>query len=208
MTLATLHANHIGGVGGGFEPQRVNNALMYIAGLDGAAASATPAGQASEVPRENDLVLSLSTFPIPKRTMGIIEIGYLNEKRKFAGNPTYDDLSVVYKDYVDRKTAKLLWIWNYQVHNPETGKTGLASVYKKNGWVSLFDPSGGTERQYKLIGVWPSAFDPGDIDMTGEDSINITVTLTIDKTIPSNGLNPGGEGADQSGVGSQRRPAS
>ena len=204
MTLATLNANHIGGVGGGFEPQRVNNALMYIAGLDGAAAAQTSVGLAAEIPREDVLVLSLSTFPIPKRTLGIIEIGYLNEKRKFAGNPTYDDLSVVYKDYVDQATAKILWTWHYQVHNPETGKTGLAASYKKSGWVSLFDPSGGSERQYKLVGIWPSAMDPGDIDMAGEDSINITVTLTIDKTIPSTGLNPGGEGAEGRGVGGRQ----
>ena len=145
------------------------------------------------------LVLSLSTFPIPKRTIGIIEIGFLNEKRKFAGNPTYDDLSVVYKDYVDRETARVLWNWHYQVHNPENGKTGLARGYKKSGWVSLFDPSGGQERQYDLIGIWPSAMDPGDIDMAGEDTVNITVTLTIDKTIPKLGLNPRGESARTAG---------
>ena len=35
MALDVLHANHIGGANGEFEPQRVNNALLYIAGLDG-----------------------------------------------------------------------------------------------------------------------------------------------------------------------------
>jgi len=182
MPLNTLHADHIGGANGKFEPQRINNALLRIVGLDGG----------NSAGGENALELALSSFPIPKRTMGIIEIGYLNEKRKFAGIPTYDDLSVIYKDYIDAATARVLWKWNYQVHNPETGKTGLARAYKKSGSVTLFAPDGSGEfdRMMDVIGAWPSGFDPGDADLAGEDSVNITLTLTIDKVIPRKGLNP------------------
>lgn len=183
MPLSTLYADHIGHANGNFEPQRINNALLRIVGLDSGGASG----------KEDDLVLALASFPIPKRTMGIVEIGYLNEKRKFAGIPTYDDLSVIYKDYVDKDIAQILWEWNYQVHNPETGRTGLARKYKKSGSVTLYGPNGDGEfdRVYNLIGIWPSGFDPGDADLQGEDSINITMTLTIDKVIPSTRLKPG-----------------
>jgi len=185
MPLDTLHANHIGGAGDSrFELQRVNNALLYIAGLDSGSAEGGQPGS------EDVLVLSLSSFPLPKRSIGIIETGWLNEKRKFAGNPTYDDLSVVYRDYVEAGVAKVLWKWNYQVHDPETGKTGLAKNYKKAGWMSLFAPDGSIERQYNIFGAWPSTFDPGDADMMGEDGMNITMTITIDKAIPSRGINP------------------
>jgi len=173
MPLALLNADHVGEQG--FEPQRVNNALMYISGLGGS---------------EDVLTLSLNSFPIPKRTIGILEVGYLNDKRKFAGNPVYDDLSVIFKDYVDAETARLLWKWNYLVHNPENGKTGLARSYKKQGWVHLLSPEGSIERIYDLVGIWPSGFDGGDADMMGEDTMNITVTITIDKAIPSTGLRP------------------
>lgn len=168
MPLSTLHADHIG-AGGAFEPQRQNNGLLFISGLAGADA----------------IRLSIASFPVPKRSMGIIELGYLNEKRKFPGLPTYDDLTVVFNDYIDQQTAKVLWDWAFLVHNPYTGKTGLAASYKKTGWVSLYGPDGVAERQYDIIGMWPSAIDPGEVDMMAEDTVKITLTLTIDKMRPA-----------------------
>jgi len=165
-----LMADHVGKAN--WEPQRVNNALLHVADLDG----------------DDDLVLSLLSFPLPKRTVGTIEIGYVNEKRKFAGLPTFDDLSVVYKDYVDRNLLNILWKWAMLVYNPKTGAIGLATQYKKNGWVEMFAPNGQFIRRYDIIGLWPSAMDPGDIDLMGEDSLNVTVTFTIDKAYPGDGF--------------------
>jgi hypothetical protein len=158
-----------------WEPQRVNNALLHITGLEGS----------------DDLVLALSSFPLPKVTNGIVEIGHVNEKKKFAGLPTFDDLSVIFKDYVDKNTAVYLLKWRRLVYDPRTGKIGLAYQYKKPGYVELFAPNGEFIRQYDLVGCWPSGFDPGDIDLMGEDTINITLTLTIDKAYPSQGFDLG-----------------
>jgi len=173
MAIELLKADHVGAAR--WEPQRVNNALLHISELDG----------------DDDLVLALSSFPIPKVTNGVIEVGYLNEKRKFAGLPTFDDMSVVYKDYVDKNTANILQKWRYQVYDPRTGKIGLKSVYARSGYVQLFAPDGSAERQYDIEGIWPSGFDPGDADLQGEDTMNITVTLTIDKAYPSAGFDIG-----------------
>ena len=107
----------------------------------------------------------------------------MNEKRKFAGIPTYDDLAVVFNDYIDVDLAQILWDWSYQVHDPRTGKTGIASTYKRDGWVSLYGPDGEIERQYDIKGVWPSSIDPGEADLAGEDIVRITMTLTIDKVL-------------------------
>lgn len=197
MAIGIISADGIGGANGDFEVQRVNNALLYIVGIG---ATSAP-GQESN---DDVLALALQQFPLPKVTSGIIEHGYINEKRKFAGNPTYDDLSVVYVDTVDTGVAKTLWEWRLQVHDPVTGKTGLAKNYKKKGWVTMFDPSGEQEREYELVGVWPSAMDPGDIDLAGEDSVKITMTLTIDKAVPRTNLHPK---ADQQAFGASAATA-
>lgn len=169
MPLDTLSADHIGQVGGGFEPQRANNALLYIAGLAG---------------NENDVItLSLTSFPVPKSNIGIIEVRYLNQIRKFAGTPTYDDLSVVFNDYVDQNTKLVIANWFYLAHNPRNGKTSFASQYKKNGRVVLYAPDGSGDREWECQGMWISTFDPGDIDMEGEDRVRLTCTITIDKAI-------------------------
>lgn len=172
MPLETLHANHIGATGGGFELQRANNAIMRIVGLDG---------------DENNLFqLSLASFPIPKVSSGIIEVNYLNEKRKFAGMETYDDLTVVFNDYVEEDLALLLHRWRYQVKDPVTGKMGFKKDYAKEGRVTLYAPDGTGDREYELQGVWPSALDGGEIDYATEDGVKINLTLTIDKVIYAN----------------------
>lgn len=168
-----LVADHVGSQN--WEPQRVNNAVLHF----------------SDLPGDEDLVLALSSFPLPKKTHGIIEVGYVNEKRKFAGLPTFDDLSVIYKDYVDKNTANILLKWDRLVYNPKTGRMGLKAEYAKDGWAELFAPNGEFIRRYDLIGCWPSGIDPGDIDLAGEDTLNITLTLTIDKAYPSDGFNLG-----------------
>lgn len=169
MPIDTLNADHLGQVGGGFEPQRANNALLYIAGLTG---------------NENDVVtLSLTSFSLPKSNINPIEVMYLNQTRKFAGRVTFEELNVVCNDFVDGNTAKVLADWNYLSHNPVSGKTSFAATYKKNGRAVLYDPSGGSDREWECQGMWITAFDPGDVDFEGDDRLRITMTIAIDKAI-------------------------
>lgn len=169
MPLNALHANHIGAVGGGFELQRANNALLYIVNLD---------GNANQV-----VTLSLASFPLPKETSGIIEVNYLNEKRKFAGMVSYDDLTIVFNDYVDKETARLLYNWRYLVKDPITGKIGNKASYAKTGRMVKYSPSGDLDREYEIQGIWPSALDGGEIDFASEDGVKVNMTLTIDKAL-------------------------
>jgi hypothetical protein len=169
MPLNALHANHIGAVGGGFELQRANNALLYIVNLDGNA--------------NNLVTLSLASFPLPKESNGIIEVPFLNEKRKFAGLTTYDDLAIVLNDYVDKETARLLYQWRYLVKDPVTGKIGNKAQYAKTGRMVKYGPDGQSDREYELQGIWPSALDGGEIDFSSEDGVKLNMTLTIDKAI-------------------------
>ena len=171
MVLDSLTAQHIGGQSPGeFELQRQNNGLMEIVGLDGN--------------EDNLFTLSLQSFPIPKTSSGIIEVDWMNEKRKFPGKPVYDDLSVVLRDYVDRNLAGMLLRWRRLAHDWQTGAIGRAAQLKKRARVTLYSPTGDLPREYELQGVWPSSFDGGEIDMSAEDGVNVTVVLTYDKFIP------------------------
>ena len=154
------------------EPARVNNCIIEFADVEG----------------DEALKIATESFPLPKRTIGIIEAGHLNEKRKFAGNPVYEDVAVVYKDLVTAGIARIIEAWFNKVHDPATGKTGFALSYKKKGTALSYAPDGTMERTWNLIGVWPSAFDPGDADMSGEDFLRINVTFTIDKCTPGTGI--------------------
>lgn len=169
MPLDTLNADHIGQAGGGFEVQRANNGLIYVVGLAG---------------NENDILsLSMTSVTLPKTNINIIEVMYLNQTRKFAGRPTFEDMQVVFNDYVDQNTKKVLADWFYLSHNPVTGKTAFASQYKKNGRIVLYGPDGSGDREWEVTGIWISAFDPGDVDHEADDRLRITCTITIDKAV-------------------------
>ena len=114
----------------------------------------------------------------------MIEVNYLNEKRKFAGIASFDDLSVIFVDYVDKETAAILQRWFAQTYNADTGQVGMAKDYKKEGKVIQYSPDGQIEREYDIQGMWISAIDPGDADMASEDVLRVTCTFTIDKAIP------------------------
>jgi hypothetical protein len=172
MAITDLTANHIGGSGenAGYEPQRANNSILQVLGLDG--------------DEKNILQLSLQSFPIPKANVGVIELNYLNEKRKFAGIASFDDLSVIFVDYVDKDTCAILQRWFADVYSSTTGQVGMAKDYKKDGKVIQYSPDGSIEREYDIFGMWISAIDPGDADMSSEDVLRVTCTITIDKATP------------------------
>ncbi len=166
-----------------FEPQRASNAILRIT-----------LGDAGDNSAAEILSFSVATMALPKTSNGIIEVGFFNEKRKFAGNAIFEDLSMTFIDYLDTDTVKTLLAWRYKVYNPETGAVGLAASYKKTGEITLFGPDGNdsAKRIWKLYGMWPSNFDHGEIDMAGEDVVRCNLSFTIDKAVPAFGLNPNG----------------
>jgi len=172
-----LTAQHIAAQGGAYEPQRANNAILYVPFLDGWGSDGA------------DVTLSLESFPLPKENNAVIEARWMNERRKFAGPANVEDMEVVVKDFVDKRVAQVLLNWRRQVYNPTdvavsnipTGGVGLAKNYKKSGFVVLFAPDGSLQRQWKVEGLWPTSMDPGDIDMTSEDFIKMTITLSVDR---------------------------
>lgn len=168
MPLDFMHADALNDK----EPQRVNNILLYITGID-----------------DSDLfTLAVESFPVPKVNNGIIELSHLNEKRKYAGLPVFEDLAVVCKDLIEVNVARSISQWRRQVYDPATGKIGFARNYKKSGYVEMYGPDGSGGRRFDIYGVWPSAFDPGDADKAGEDFLRINLTLTIDKAVEGAGI--------------------
>jgi hypothetical protein len=129
------------------------------------------------------LRLAVQSMPLPKEASGIIEAYHGNERRKFAGLPTYEDLTAVFHDYINNDVAGEIRKWRQRVYNPANGKIGWARNYKAQGIILQHGPNGEWERPWQVRGVWPSNFDPGDMDKTAEDMVRISVTLTIDKAV-------------------------
>lgn len=154
----------------GFEPQRMNNGQIFVT-----------------IPGMNDQVLQLAiqTFDLPKESQNPIQVAHLNEKRKFAGGVEYGDINCSFNDYIDINVAGFIQDWRRMVYNPVTGKIGWKRNYAGAGHISLYGPNGQYERTYDLIGVWPSSYDPGQVDQSNEEIMRVSLVLTIDKAVPS-----------------------
>lgn len=166
-----MSADHIAAQAGGFEPQRVNHWVLAIE-IDGNAEL---------------LELSLATFDPPSRTIEPLEVAYANENRKVAARVTYDNVSLVVRDYVSQSVFTMLWNWQEQVHNSATGEFGMATDYKKRGTVTLYAPNNQVSRQLFCQGVWPSKLTHNTLDQGGSDQVQITVDIVVDKMTTDDG---------------------
>lgn len=178
MALQTviMSANHIAAQGGAFEPQRQNHGLLFIEGL---------AGFGDQQQEGNSiLTLALDQIPTPKRRQDPIELPFLSQTRKVAGAMTYDDMEVVFRDFVDVPVYTVLSNWSSYVGDPVTGRIGLARNYKKTGYFHALSPDGTTSRCLRIEGMWPSAVDAGDYDMGSSEKQLINVSFCIDKAYP------------------------
>ena len=147
-----------------YEVQRTNNFKITFGDLGGA----------------YDIELACESVGLPSITNDPIELSYGNTKAKVAGQASVDDISVTVKDYIEPDIEKILWKWRLQVFNPETGKVGWAKVYKKSATITQYGPNGEVERKWRLLGVWPTNLDLGELNYDGGDKKSITMNLSVD----------------------------
>lgn len=171
-----MSAQHIAAQAGGFEPQRQNNGLLFIEGL---------ATFGDIAVTGNSLVtLALESFPFPKQRNDPIEMPYLNQVRKVAGQGMIDDIEVVVRDFVDQPVSTILQNWRNAVYDPITGRIGLARNYKRRAFAHWISPDGSTTRCWQIDGVWPQMVDPGDADMNSPDKVLMNMQLACDRCFP------------------------
>lgn len=158
-----------------WEPQRSNNAVLYVTGVD----------FAPGLQWDTTLRLALASFSLPKNETQPQMIPYLNEVRKFAGQTMFADINVTFHDYVERQTASVLWAWRFKIHDPRTGIRGLKSEYARQGYIEQFAPDGTRTIRYECFNIWPASVDFGEIDMASDEPIRIGCNFVVDKVYPT-----------------------
>jgi len=178
---------------GGYEPQRKNNWILQILGLNTLIPQSLPA---------DEFYLSLKSFPFPPESNSVKHIRWWNESRAYAGSvEDFGTQQLTVRDYLDRNTAYAFQAWRRLVWDPNFGSIGFASTYKTDGILYLCPPnvhsvSGDgiqNSRKVFLQGMWPSKFDMGEFDMDNDgDQVEINIELTIDRAFAgdANGSDP------------------
>jgi hypothetical protein len=133
---------------------------------------------------DQDLIkLSILSTSLPPESNETVEIPYGNETRKFAGRAVFESIPLVVHDYVDKEVRAAINRWRRLVYDPETGLVGLPSEYKKSGEIILVSSNNSILRKCRIIGMWPQAVSPGDMDMSSSEGVQIEVTLEYDRAI-------------------------
>ena len=124
--------------------------------------------------------LACDTSGLPNSTTEANELHYGNSMVKVAGKTSFDDISVTVKDFIEKDIEQILMKWRYAVYNPETGKVGWSTNYKREARITLYSPNGTRERTWVAQGVWPTAIELGDLDYSSSDLRKLTMTLSVD----------------------------
>ena len=184
MTVLSKHAgSNLVHAGGSYEPQRLSNFALVIAGL----------------PEIEKVILTTKSVTVPGARMTKQTIKYFNESVHYAGAvEPFQSATCVFRDYLDVDTIRVLSQWYRQVWNPDTGAIGYAADYKKQGELFLLPPgikdprapgavSAGAfqNRMYKFFGVFPENLEIPQLDHDNPGAnLEITLTLSVDKAIP------------------------
>lgn len=146
-----------------YEVQRSNHFEVIIPGLG------------------DDTTLLVSRCAFPEVNITPTELNYGNTKVKVAGLVEYGEGSLDIYDSIVKDTEKKLSEWQKKVYNPDTGKMGWASDYKKDCQVNQYAPDGTYVRTWILQGAWPSTLNFGEGDYTNGEGKKVAVTLQYDK---------------------------
>jgi hypothetical protein len=185
-----------------WEPQRTNNFELIIYDLDkvpeyrGNSAGMRMQGRylnangqwvrgtgspvtLSKTVTEN-LKLTVRDFSAPTMELSVIEVGYGNNKAKYAGTPTFGGGSITYNDFIGLNTEKILTSWWNQGYNTKTQAVGRASKYKKDATIFEYDPSGVFVRSWNLYGCWLKSFDLGQYSNENNDKRALSCAIEYD----------------------------
>lgn len=165
-----------------WEPQRTNNFELIIPNLGQLYSIDTGLampGNASEL-----LTLSLKSVNAPGTNIDALKVSYGNNSINFAGKPTYTDVEAVFNDFIGIQTERILMAWSKLVYNPKTEEIGMASEYKRDGYLMEYAPNGKFVRKIQCQGIWPGTVKPGDFDNDDNSIRQISVTFYIDVAMP------------------------
>lgn len=165
-----------------YNPQKKTNFTLVVNGLNGVKrVGAAEDDTTSIIPNaEEQIVISLKSCDVPKVGVGKTEIKRGNSTIKFAGKPTFDDISFVAYDYIGSDVKDTLLAWQNLAYNSRYDYVGRASSYKKVCQLLEYTPDGELVRYWDIRGAWLSNVEADGFDVESEDGVTIKCTMVLD----------------------------
>lgn len=167
-----------------YNPQRKDNFTLVIMDIDdllrvGSRDASTDAKDIITGGQEQ-IMLALKSCSTPKVSQGEITVNRGNSVIKFAGKPTFEDMTISAYDYIGSNVKDVLLAWQQLSYNSKYDYIGNAGNYKKNCQLLQLTPDGELVRYWDIKGAWLKGVTPGDFDYTQDDIQTVDATIAID----------------------------
>jgi hypothetical protein len=202
-------------ISGKREPKRSNRWILkfenvpYFTGDQiGSADFSNGAANMSE-----SLAIDLVSSNRPTLNMNSGEMARLNEKWKFAQNPTWEPLAVTFYDYDSGKSsaAQIMWRWMRTIYDVLNGTMGYAASYKVDASLILLGPgqtssAGVAQTQIEIIEAWdlfglyPNQLNTGELSYENADALRVSVDFNYDYANLHTSTDTGGAGGTYKGI--------
>ncbi len=144
---------------------------------------------------EEVLAIDLVSAARPTLSFNSTEVSRLNEKWKFASNPTWDPITVAFYDY-DRgahSATQILWAWSQTVYDVLNGTMGYAASYKVDASLIMLGPGQSVQQAgtasktnidiieaWDLFGCFPNNLTTGTLTYESTDIMQVSVEIQFD----------------------------
>jgi hypothetical protein len=143
------------------------------------------------------------TCNAPTLTFADVTTGRLNEQFKYAGNPTWNNITCSFYDFIrnsndtsELSAGDILYNWSTMIYNPFTGQMGYKTQYATSATLSQLDPAGNVIRAWNIFGIFPTNINFGDgFDYNSSDISEVTAEFKYDLAIKITDLKSATESA-------------
>lgn len=122
---------------------------------------------------------------LPQVSVDIAEHGVSNIKIKTAGMVQIGDIELVKLMFMN-KNENWAYNWLKQASNPENGRVGIPTQYKKNGFIIWYGPDLETVlEKWQVVGCFPKSVSKDELDHMSSENVTEKVTLSCDYVVLS-----------------------
>lgn len=183
-------------ISGKREPKRANRWVLKFESVpyntnNGQVASAQLSNGASDT--AESLSIDLLSASRPTLNMNMAEVSRLNEKWKFASNPTWEPISVVFYDFDagQGSATQIIWRWMQTIYDVLNGTMGYAATYKVDASLILLGPGQTSASNvastnieiieaWDLFGCFPNSMSTGELNYESTDTLKVTCEIQYD----------------------------
>lgn len=128
----------------------------------------------------NSLDLIIQQAFLPQVSLNVLNLQHGNDSIKLAGVASWQGGSITVIDTLSRAELDVLLDWFNKTYDTEERVIGLASEYKKNGYVIEYAGDRRYQRKWPIRGMWISSPNLGTLNASSGEMKELSFTIEID----------------------------